>query len=191
MQTAGPTGASPDHADLRDDDHRPAERSGSVLSSLSLAGVPATTTISGWIAIRLIFHDSAIAWAIASLAGLFSFAAVVIASTEVQRTIRLWIYFRAEHRLSAAEAFVVRRQISRATCGRRWTSAGAADIRQAAAVYGRSSGLPEIMRLTRLGSGAEELCDPQGIDAAVRTATDGSGRAQLVAVSPTDPSPTE
>jgi hypothetical protein len=190
MQTAGRMGASPDHADLRDD-HRPAERSWSVLSSLSLAGVPATTTISGWIAIRLIFHDSAIAWAIASLAGLFSFAAAVIASTEVQRTIRLWIYFRAEHRLSAAEAFLVRRQMSRATCGRRWTSAGAADIRQAAAAYGRSSGLPEIMRLTRLGSGAEELCDPQGIDAVVRTATEGSGRAQLVAVSPADPSPTE
>lgn len=188
MQTAGRTGASPGHANLRDDD-RDAGRPGPVLSSLSLSGIPATATISGWIALRLIFHDSAIAWAIAGPVGLLSLAAIVVASAEAQKTIRLWIRYRAEHRISAAEAFAVRRQISRATCGRHWTSAGASDIRNAAAAYGRPSGRPEIMRITRLGSSAEEPYGPDGTDPALRSAADGSGRAQLVALSPVDPNP--
>jgi len=45
-----------------------------------------------------------------------------------QRTIRKWIWHRAETRIAAADAYRIQRQIRAATCGLRWTTADAAGL---------------------------------------------------------------
>jgi len=117
----------------------------------ALPSVPGTVATSAGIITRMTFHSTATAWEIAGLAGLLALIAVFAVSSESQKTLRLWIRHRAEHRIAAATSFEIRRRARTATCGRRWTKASARDIRQAAATLRASkAGLPEVMMITRL-----------------------------------------
>jgi len=102
------------------------------------------------VAFKVVFHDSVLAFGLAALAGVLTLLAVVAVSTPAQETIRLWIRYRAEHKLAAAERFAVRHRLRAGTYGRRWTRGSAAQIRNSAAAYRSSdTNLPEIMRITR------------------------------------------
>ncbi len=108
--------------------------------------LPAATATSSWLAVRILGHEPALALGAAGLAGLLT----LLASAEVQRTIRTWIRHRAETRIAGAEAYRIRRQVRAATCGPRWTAADAALIRETAGAAdpGQPS-LAEIMSITR------------------------------------------
>jgi hypothetical protein len=151
----------------------------------ALPAVPATLASSAGIAVKMIFHETAAAWGMACLVGLLTLLAVFVVSAEAQKTVRLWIRHRAEHRLAAAKSFEIRRQIQAATCGRRWTKSSADKVRKAAEAYDQiSTSLPEIMRITRgqtlaptvreLGNGNHNGSQVAGGDGATR------GRLEVV-----------
>jgi hypothetical protein len=100
----------------------------------------------------MVFHHTAITWGMACLAGLLALVGVFAVSPEAQKTLRLWIRYRAEHRIAAATSYQIRRWTRAATCGRRWTKAGASDIRQAAAEFGKAQvvNLHEVMLISRI-----------------------------------------
>jgi hypothetical protein len=158
---------------------------------LALPSVPATAATGAGIAVRITFHDPALAWAIAGLAGLLTLLGIFVVSAEAQETIRVWIRHRAEHRLAAAEAFEIRRRIRAATCGKRWTARSAAKIRQDAAACERPSiSLEEIMRITRpdrtaVGRPEMNALDHDGLPVANG---DGVARGRLGVVPLPDPS---
>lgn len=130
-------------------------------SRVALTSIPASVATCAGIAFRLTFHDPGLAVGMATLVGTLALISVLLGSSEAQRTVRVWIRHRAEHRLAAADAFEVRRRIRTATCGRRWTEASAAKIRQDAAACERPSiSLPEIMRITRLDGFAVAPLEP-------------------------------
>jgi len=108
--------------------------------------LPAATATSSWFTGRLLGHDASLSLGLAGLVGLLT----LLASAEVQRTIRTWIRHRAESRVAAAEAYRIRRQIRAATCGRRWTTVDAARIRDTATTLNpHDPSLAEVMRITR------------------------------------------
>ena len=105
---------------------------------------------SSWLAVRFLGHDPAAAVLLAAMSGLLALVIALLASPEVQKTARTWIRHRAEVRIAAAEAFDIRRRSRARTCGRRWSRAGAEQIRKAAAAPDQSrASLAEIMRITR------------------------------------------
>lgn len=108
--------------------------------------LPAAAATSSWFTGRLLGHGALLSLGLAGLAGLLT----LLASPEVQRTIRTWIMYRAETRIAAAEAYRIRHQTRAATCGPRWTTAEATQIRNTAATLNsHHSDLTEIMRITR------------------------------------------
>jgi hypothetical protein len=118
---------------------------------VTLASVPATVATGAAIATRTIFHQTAITEGIAALAGLLALVAVFAVSPETQKTLRMWIRYRAEHRIAAATSYQIRHWTRAAICGRRWTKAGANDIRQAAAEFSKPQvGLHEVMLISRI-----------------------------------------
>lgn len=126
------------------------------MTLLTLPSVPATVAASTGVAFRLTFHEADLAIGMAALTGTFALFSVLLVSPEAQRTIRMWIRHRAEHRLAAAEAFEIRRRIRAATCGRRWSAASAVKIRQGAEACKRPNiSLPKVMQITRTDSFAE------------------------------------
>jgi hypothetical protein len=63
----------------------------------------------------------------------------------------MWIQYRAEHRIAAATSYQIRRWTRAATCGRRWTKAGAYDIRQMAAEFSKPQvSLHDVMLISRI-----------------------------------------
>ena len=121
--------------------------------------LPAATATSSWLTGRLLGHDASLSLGLAGLIGLLT----LLASPEVQRTIRTWIRHRAESRIAAAEAYRIRHQIRAATCGPRWTAAEATQIRSTAATLdSHHSDLTEIMRITRQGPHGNRPQVPSG-----------------------------
>ncbi len=139
----------------------------------------------------MISHETAVAWGIACLVGLLTLLGVFAVSAEAQKTVRLWIRHRAEHRLAAAMSFETRRRVQAATCGRRWTKSSAGEIRKAAAAYDQIGiSLPEIMRITRGETSAAtalELSNGNHNRSQVPGA-DGAARGPLGVVPQRDPS---
>jgi hypothetical protein len=133
------------------------------LQRVALPSVPATAATSAGIAAKLVLHDTAAAWAIASLAGLLTLIAIFAASSECQKTLRVWIRHRAEHRIAGAKSFEIRRRARVATSGPRWSKAGAREVRQAAASFrGSAVDLSDVMlitRIDRLGAPRQRLQD--------------------------------
>jgi len=118
---------------------------------MTLASVPATVATGAAIATRMILHQTAITEGVAGLSGLLALIAVFAVSPETQKTLRLWIRYRAEHRIAAATSYQIRRRTRAATCGRRWTKEGANDIRQAAAEFSLPQvSLHEVMLISRI-----------------------------------------
>lgn len=108
--------------------------------------LPAATATSSWFTGRLLGHGVPQSLGLAGLVGLLT----LLASAEVQHTIRTWIRHRAETRIAAAEAYRIRHQIRAATCGPRWSTAEATRIRDTAATLdSHHSDLAEVMRITR------------------------------------------
>lgn len=108
--------------------------------------LPGLTATSSGLAGRLVFHDLDLALALAGLTGLLT----LLASPEVQRTIRTWLRHRPETLLAAAERYRIRRLVRAATCGSRLSTATAAQVREAAAGLSPDHpDLAEIMRITR------------------------------------------
>jgi hypothetical protein len=134
-----------------------------VLGIVGISAVPAAVTTSSWIAAQLVFNSSVVAWTAASFAGVLSLLAFLVASAELQETIRVWICHRPENRIAAAEAFAIRRRIRKATCGGCWTATRAGRVRSAAvACEHPHADLAEVMRITRLpldASGQAEQTD--------------------------------
>jgi hypothetical protein len=117
-------------------------------SALALAPPTAATTTS--IAIKLAFHDTAFSCVMGVAAGLLALMAVIALSDQAQATIRTWLEHRVEHRKAATEQAVSLRWIRAATCGRRWTSRGATDVRASAlAITPPADSLLDVMRVTR------------------------------------------
>jgi hypothetical protein len=118
----------------------------------ALPSVPGTVATGAWLTARLTLHDTAAACVIAALAGLLALIGVFVVSPETQKTLRLWIRHRAEHRIAAATSFEIRRRAWAATRGRAWTRASANEIRQAGAKFNVSKvTLSEVMLITRMG----------------------------------------
>lgn len=119
---------------------------------ITLASVPAPVATGAAIATKMVFHQTAITWGMACLTGMLALIGVFAVSPEAQKTLRLWIRYRAEHRTAAATSYQIRRWTRAATCGRRWTKAGANDIRQAAAEFSKAQvvSLQEVMLISRI-----------------------------------------
>jgi hypothetical protein len=133
------------------------------LPASALAYLPAPTVAGTGIAVKIIFHSSALAGLMAGLAGVFTVLGVFAVSAQAHETLRLWIRHHAEHKIAAAEAYETKWRIHAATCGRRWTRDGSAQIRDSAAKYPRTgSSLTEIMAITRQLSPGET---PPGLPA--------------------------
>src|SRR5512146_843079 len=120
------------------------------LRALLRTSVPMAATASGWLAARFLVHDAAAAMVIAGLTGMLTLVAAVLASAQMQETLRTWIRHRAEIKIAAAQASDIRRRSRARTWGPRWTRAGAAEIRQVAASADEQRvSLADIMRITR------------------------------------------
>jgi hypothetical protein len=118
---------------------------------ITLASAPAPVATGAAIATRMVFHQTAITWGIACLTGLLTLIGVFAVSPEAQKTLRLWIRYRAEHRIAAATSFQIRRWTRAATSGRRLTKAGDSDIRRMAAEFSKPQvSLHEVMLLSRI-----------------------------------------
>jgi hypothetical protein len=129
---------------------------------MTLASVPATVATGAAITTWMIFRQTAMTEGVAGLSGLLALIAVFAVSPETQKTLRLWIRYRAEHRIAAAKSYQIRRRTRAATCGRRWTKAGANDVRQAAAEFSEPQvSLHEVMLISRIDrpAAAEQLND--------------------------------
>jgi hypothetical protein len=121
------------------------------ISSSALALVPSTAVTTTGIAIKLAFHSAAFSCVMGVVGGLLALMAVIALSDEAQQTIRAWLEHRVEHRKAATEQAVSLRWIRAATCGRRWTSGGATDIRTSAlSIAPSADSLLDVMRVTRL-----------------------------------------
>src|SRR5690242_11628850 len=92
--------------------------------SLALPSVPAVLPVSTQVVVRHMLHQSGWPWEVTALACVTSLLVALAISPEFQRTLRLWILHRPEHRLAAAESFAIRRRIRAATAGRRWSQTG-------------------------------------------------------------------
>ena len=132
------------------------------LGLLALSSIPATSAASTATIFKVIFlRAPALAFGMAGIAGLFSMLGIVLVSSEVQETIRVWIRHRPEKQIAAAESFEIRRRTRAATCGRRWTATRAAKLRQDAAAYKRpGTSLSEIMMITRTGRSTQASPQP-------------------------------
>jgi hypothetical protein len=106
------------------------------------------TTLTG-IVTKLAFHDTVLALGLACVAGVLALVAVALVSPEAQKTVRLLIRYRAEHKLASAEAFEIKQRIVAATCGKRWRRGEADQIRLTASIYPRTVLITQIMKINR------------------------------------------
>jgi hypothetical protein len=158
---------------------------------LALPSLPATAATGSGIAARVTLHDTTTALLIAGLAGLLALIAVFAVSPECQKTLRLWIRHRAEHRIAGAKSFEIRRRARAATCGRRWTKDGAKEIREATVSSGSAAvDLSDVMRITRLYQrGTAEWRSQDGCVPASDASDNGSTHGSLEVLQGRAPKP--
>jgi uncharacterized membrane protein YcjF (UPF0283 family) len=96
-------------------------------------------------------HSVAAGWGVAGLTALLALAGVFAVAPESQQTLRLWIRYRAQHRMAAAISFSIRRQVRSVTCRSHGTKVGASDVTRAVAkVSWSTTELANLINITRI-----------------------------------------
>jgi hypothetical protein len=119
-------------------------------SDVFLPLVPPTASVGAWAGIRLIDHSSVTSWAVTVFVGLLSVICTFGVSPETNATFRLWIKYRTERQIAAAEVYEIKRRARLATTQTRFTRAAESNAGKDADSFARpNTRLSEVMKISR------------------------------------------